>query len=176
MKSKLLTLVVLVAVAAAASCSWAATTASQSFTVTVPTNLSITAPAAASLTHDMTNSNQAFPAQAWVVTGNTKNGVNVTLVAGSPFTNTADSAAVRDVQLGLSMGNSVGSGAWTVTTASDSTNYANASPKLTATVAASSNGVGSGTLNLTVTFVTNNIATVEAGSYTTTVTGTVASN
>ncbi len=42
----------------------AQTTATQKFTVSVPTSISITAPANVAITHNETDSNQAFPGSA----------------------------------------------------------------------------------------------------------------
>lgn len=174
MRSKLLSLLALVALTVSASVSWAATTATQNYTVTVPQNISITAPSDVSLTHDMTDANQAFPSQQWVVKGNTQNGVTVSFATTQPFVNASNSNAKRDAGLSLSVGGTAGTGTWTVTKASDTSNYAGGSA--TATVQAASNGSGRATFNLGVTFITNGIDTVEAGNYVTTVTGTVTAN
>jgi hypothetical protein len=172
-KSKAFFPVVLLALAASASMAWGAT-ASQNFTVTVPQNISITAPANVTLTHDLTENNQVFPPQAWVVKGNTRLGVTVVFATTQPFTNASDSNFKRDAKLDLSLGATAGSAKWTITKATDASNYATGGA--TASVQASSNGTGRAVFNLGVTFVTNGIDTVENGNYVTTVTGTVTAN
>src|ERR1051325_3659450 len=63
----------------------AATTGTQSFTLTVPSVLSITAPSAATATHDGTNANQAFSAQAWQVDQNQILGATANFAVATPF-------------------------------------------------------------------------------------------
>lgn len=152
----------------------AQTTATQKFTVSVPTSISITAPANVSLTHNETDSNQSFPAQQWVVKGNTLNGVTVSFSTGSAFVHTTDNSFKRNAQLGLSVASNTGPATWNVTQASDVTDYANNDG--VATVQATSNGVGRANFNLAVTFVTDTYGTFAAGNYETTVTGTVTAN
>ncbi len=164
--------------ASSASTAMAATTGSQKFTVTVPSNISIVAPPTnVSLTHKETDSNEVFEDQTWTVKGNTLAGVNVTFVAVSPFQHTDTSTTFkRNALLGLAPGTLTGPATWTIVKGSDATDYANATPKNTATVKASSNGVGTAELKLSVTFITDGFGTFAAGTYETTVTGTVASN
>ena len=151
-----------------------AQTATQKFTVTVPTSISITAPADVTITHDESDNDQSFPAQQWVVKGNTLAGVNVSFSTDQSFTHSTDNSFKRDAQLGLSVGSSSGPANWTVGQASDSTDYANSDE--IATVSASSDGVGSANFDLAVTFVTDTFGSFAAGNYETTVTGTVSSN
>jgi hypothetical protein len=153
-----------------------AQTGSQKFTVNVPSSISITAPADVALTHDESDNNQAFPAQSWGVSGNTQAGVNVSFSTAQAFTHTTDSSYKRDVELSLALGNAIGAATWTVGTASDTTDYANATPDEVATVAASSDGVGAADFDLSVTFITDTFGSFAAGAYETTVTGTVSSN
>lgn len=164
--------------ASSASTAMAATTGSQKFKVTVPSSISIIAPENVSLTHSETENNPNFGDQSWTVKGNTLAGVNVSLVAGSPFQHTTDTGSKRNASLGLTFGTLTGPTAtvWTLTSGSDATDYAAATPKNTATVQATSNGVGTAELKLSVTFVTDGFGTFAAGTYETTVTGTVASN
>ena len=154
--------------------SYGQTTATQKFKVTVPSNISITAPGDVSLTHDQTDNDQSFPAQAWVVKGNTSAGVAVSFATATAFVHTVDSQFKRDATLGLALASNQGPAAWTISTASDSTDYANLDG--VATVAASSDGVGSANFDLTVTFVTDGFGTFASGDYETTVTGTVTAN
>ncbi len=153
----------------------AQTTGNQTFTVVVPTSISITPPNnAVQLTHDLTDNPQQFPVQAWVVRGNVRNGVSVEFTAGSPFVNTEDSQSKRDLQLAVSVGSSQGPATWSVDVASDTTNYIDGED--TATVAVSSNGAGRASLNLSVSFVTEDFGTFANGDYVSTITGTIAAN
>jgi len=146
----------------------------QKFTVSVPTSVSIVAPTEASLTHDQSDNNQAFSPQTWTVKGNSAKGVNVSFNTGSAFA-TKDGDK-RDAKLTLGLKSSAGKGTWTITTPTDSTDYANATPKEKATVTASSNGVGRAELDLTVEFLGGQWGLFAAGDYSTTITGTVAAN
>ena len=152
----------------------AATTGNQKFTVTVPGAISITAPVNANLTHDESENDQIFPAQAWVVKGNSLAGVTASFSTASAFTHTVDSTAKRDAGLGLAVNSSVGSANWNVTQVSDQTDYANNDG--VATVQVSSNGFGRATMDLSVSFITDGFGTFPAGDYETTVTGTVTAN
>jgi len=146
---------------------------SQSFTVTVPQSISITAPGPAVLTHDETDGNQNFQPQNWVVRGNARNGVNVTFSTAQPFVHVDDNTFKRDARLTLALGTSQGPAAWAVAgTGIDATDFANGDG--VASVAASSNGVGRTNLALSVSFLTQDYGLVAAGNYVTTVTGTIA--
>ena len=160
--------------ASSAATAMAATTASQKFTVNVPSNISITAPPNISITHDESDNDQSFAAQLWTVKGNTLNGVSVSISTGSHFQHTTDTGSKRDAQLDLSVNSSVGPAAWTTPQASDVTDYANNDG--VATVQAASDGVGRADLDLVVTFITDGFGTFAAGDYETTVTGTVTAN
>ncbi|MFK8113659.1 MAG: hypothetical protein AB8B91_15765 [Rubripirellula sp.] len=160
--------------ASTATTAMAQTTGSQKFTVTVPSAISIVAPANVSLTHDETENNQAFPAQQWVVKGNSLAGVTVSFSTGSAFQHITDANAKRDASLGLAVNSSVGAAAWTVNQASDTTDYANNDG--IATVQASSNGFGRANLDVSVSFITDEFGSFPAGDYETTVTGTVTAN
>jgi hypothetical protein len=152
----------------------AQTTDSQAFTVRVPQNISISAPSDVLINHDLTNADQAFGAQAWDVRGNTPSGVTVNFSVTSPFTNQTNNTFKRDARLSLVKGTTTGTANWTVTTATDQTNYTGSDNG--ATVTASSDGAGRANMLLTVTFVTGDIGSVLAGDYVTTVTGTVTAN
>jgi hypothetical protein len=152
----------------------AADTATQKFTVSVPQNIAITAPANASITHDETDNNQPFSPQAWTVRGNTLAGVNVSFATATPFVHTTDSSFKRNAKLDLAVASSQGPATWTVTKATDTTDYGG--NDMNASVTATSNGVGRATMNVSVTFITDTFGTFAAGSYEATVTGTVAAN
>ena len=151
------------------------TTDDQVFTVTVPSLLSITAPANATIdtTTDQTDGNKVFtpggPADHWAVTCNSSNGATVDLTALSPFIN---GSSQRDAQLDLAVGS--GGPNWAVTVASDVTDYAGGTN--TATVQAASTTPGTGGLALTVTFVNTVYANLTEGDYVMTVQGTISAN
>lgn len=147
---------------------------SQKFTVTVPTSIAIIAPENASIIHDESENDQTFPAQSWVIKGNSTSGVTATFATAQPFTHTLDASQMRDVQLGLAVGSSIGGATWTLGQAADATDYANNDD--VASVQVSSNGFGSANMDVSVTFVTNGFGTFLAGDYDTTVTGTVTAN
>jgi hypothetical protein len=174
MKNKILGLIALGILSTFTSELMAQTTATQKFTVSVPTNISITAPANVALTHNETDSDQAFPAQQWVVKGNSRQGVTVSFSTGSAFVHTTDNTFKRNAQLALSVGSSTGPATWTINQGTDVTDYAGGDG--VATVQASSNNVGRANFNLAVTFITDTFGTFASGDYETTVTGTVTAN
>lgn len=149
-------------------------TATQKFTVVVPANVSITAPADVVINHDETDNNQAFSNQQWTVKGNTLAGVSVSFSTNQAFTHTTDSSFKRDASLSLAEASHLGPASWTISQASDSTDYINSDG--VATVAASSNGVGRATFNLGVSFIGGTYGAFAAGNYETVVTGTVTAN
>lgn len=154
---------------------FAQTTDDQVFTVTVPSLLSITAPANQTIdtTTDQTDGNKVFtPATAadhWAVTCNSVNGATVNLTALSPFVN---GASQRDAQLDLAIGS--GATNWGVTVASDVTDYAGGTN--TASVQAQSSAPGDGGLALTVTFINTTYSNLTEGDYVMTVRGTISAN
>ncbi len=167
------TAVIAIAVSVCGTAS-AATTASQGFTVVVPQNITITAPPAVSLTHDQTDSPQAFPPQSWTVKGNSNAGVNVVFATSDAFTHVTNPTFKRNAKLGLALGAVQGPATWSVGVAEDTTDFA--SNDGVAQVTASSSGVGRASFNLSVTFITEEFGIFAAGDYTTTVVGTVAAN
>jgi hypothetical protein len=150
------------------------TTGSQQFVVSVAESISITPPAAASLTHDLSGNPQTFAPQDWSVRGNTPRGVTVMFQSTTPFTHTANRNFKRDARLGLAYTGVSGPASWIVTAATDQTNYLNG--KETAAVSARSNNPGSATMRLSVTFLTGDASSLLAGNYTTTITGTISAN
>lgn len=153
---------------------FAATTETQRFTVTVPSAISITAPVNTSLIHDESENDQVFPAQPWVVRGNSLAGVTASFSTATAFTHSVDATAKRDASLGLAVNSSVGAANWNVTQAADQTDFANNDG--VATVQVSSNGFGRATMDLSVSFITDGFGTFPAGEYETIVTGTVTAN
>jgi hypothetical protein len=174
LKTSLRLLAIALIVSFAHVSAYAQTTGNQTFTVNVPTSVSIVAPSAASINHDETDNNNAFPAQTWIVKGNAINGVNVSFATATPFTHATLPSMKRDTKLDLAVGTTVGPALWTVTTPTDTSNYLSGDNN--ALVAATSNGVGRANMQLTVSFVTGAFGEFAAGAYTTTVTGTVAAN
>ncbi len=160
----------------AGSSLFAANTGNQSYSVTVPTTLSIVAPSATSITHDETDDNQTFSAQQWEVSANAASGVTVTFNTPTAFVHSTDSDYKRDARLGLAVGSSTGPATWNVTTATDETNYAAATPDNDAAVVVASDDAGNAVLNLTVTFLTGEYGVFASGTYELTVTGTVVAN
>jgi hypothetical protein len=147
-------------------------TANQTFDVTVPVSLSISAPTASvALTHDKSDNIQNFASQQWSVAGNNGTGVTVSFATATPFTHTANNTYKADARLALSLGTTTGS-TFTVTTATDTSNFV--ANDNSASVAADSNGPGSAQMNLAVSFITGNFNTLAAGTYRTIVTGTIA--
>ncbi len=151
----------------------AATSGSQKFKVVVPTNIAITAPSDTTITHDETDNNQSFPAQGWIVKGNSSAGVSVSFATTAPFIHTTIPTSKRDASLALGFDSTTaqGTATWQVTKPNDVTDYS--ADDSVATVQAESSGVGRVTFNLTVGFVTDTFGTFPAGDYETTVTGTV---
>ena len=146
---------------------------SQRFVVRVPTVLSITAPSAeVAITHDGTDNDQIFPDQQWIVRGNADAGVTVVFSTDQAFTQSGGDK--RDAQLQLAVGGSQGPATWTVTAASDQTDYASGDE--VATVAASSDDAGLAQLDITMIFKTVTFGTFESGDYSLTLTGTVTEN
>ena len=160
--------------AATASTASAQTTDTQKFTVIVPGAISITAPLNTEITHDETENDQSFAPQAWQVKGNVLAGVSVSISTDSHFQHTTEVDGKRDAQIDLSIGATTGAANWTVTQATGTTNYANNNG--VATVQATSDNSGSADLNVAMTFITDGFGSFPAGTYETTVTGTVASN
>ena len=140
----------------------------QSYNVTYPTILSLVAPAdPGTLTHDGTAGNKAFATQSWTCASNNAGGVTVTLTA-TAFGHATVGTSNADVALTLA-----NTGVFNPTTANASTSGGSG----TAQVVGASTGAGSGTFELTVEFVTPaDLSTLVAGSYTSTVTGTIVAN
>jgi len=149
-------------------------TDSQTLRVQVPTRISIEAPAAVKIRHDETDNDQVFPGQLWSVKANNPAGVSISFSTNKPFTHKELPEFMRDAKINLSVDSSEGPATWNITQSSDVTNYQAADP--IATVSATSNGVGIATMNLEVTFITDNFGTFVEGRYITKVTGTVTAN
>lgn len=112
-------------------------------------------------------------AERWIIECNDANGGTVSFSTANVFVNQTNVAYRADVTLGLALGTNV-EGDWSVTTASDTTNYAIAD--LVASVAASSTQPADVELDLTVTFENTNSSLLADGNYECVVTGTVTAN
>ncbi|GAB5403476.1 MAG: hypothetical protein Aurels2KO_17070 [Aureliella sp.] len=146
--------------------------AQQRFRVQVPTAAAILAPSGqVQLVHDETNDDQIFTPQVWTVKANSPQGVSVTFSTTTPF-NHANQPFQRDVGLALALGTVTGPASWNVEAADSQSSYAQGVNS--ASVVASSNGIGRAELALTVRFVTDSFGTFATGDYNTTVVGTVA--
>lgn len=154
---------------------WAAT-ATQTFTVTIPSVLTVTGPSNVTITHDQTDSDNAFSAQQYVVHQNPVLGSNITFAVSAPFVHASSSSFKRDCKLALAIASSESVALWSVTTAADQTNYSAGTPDNDASVRAASTLPGDATFNLTVTFITSDFSTMAAGNYSTTVTATLTAN
>lgn len=148
----------------------------QSYTVTVDAVLTIAAPVAATITHDTTDASQAFTAQAWTVNCNDPQGGSVSFAVSAPFVHTTVAAYKADVQLDLAISSSEAAASWTVTTASDVTDYSAGTPDNAAQVASSSTAAGDVSYALSVSFVQSDYSILAAGDYAVTVTGTLTAN
>lgn len=147
--------------------------ATQIYAVRVPPKVAITAPSGiASLTHDRTEADQTFAPERWTVTQNSSAGAIVTFTTEQAFTSTTSANVKRDARLDLALASSDSNSGWTVSAASDQTNYASASE--VARVQAVSTAPGNAAFDLRVTFVTGDLFTLAQGDYVTTVTGTIA--
>ncbi len=143
---------------------------SETFRVRVNSLMSIQAPAAlVSQIHDQTNSNQTFPLQRWLVTANNPIGATAVFTTNQAFTHTVDATYKRNAGVTLTK---FSGAAWTVTTASATTNYSLGNEIVS--VAAESNTAGSAAFDIGVTLVEETFASLAAGDYEMTITGTLA--
>lgn len=147
-------------------------TDTQTFTVTVAPVLSINAPitGGATIAHDTTDTNQVFPTQTWTAICNNGPGASLAFVI-TPFVN---GTTKRNATLSAAVTSSGAGSGWAMTTASATTNYTLPSPN--ATVSAASTGPGNATFGLNVTFIDTNYSVLPAGSFVSTVTGTITAN
>lgn len=149
-------------------------TDSQRFIVVVPGNVQIIAPADILIIHDGTDNDQVFPTQQWEVRGNVFTGVTTTFEVMQPFIHSIDPTLLRDAQLDIAIASTLGPAVWNVDTATDATDYLSGDND--AVVQISSGFVGWAFADLTVTFRTVLFSQLMAGSYETTVVGTVTEN
>ncbi len=149
-------------------------TDSQRFVVAVPGNVQIIAPPDILVVHNGGNADEVFPPQLWEVRGNVVNGVTTNFEVMQPFVHSIDPTLMRDARLDIVISSTLGPANWIVSTASDVTDYQNGDND--ALVQITSDFVGWAFVDLTVTFRTVAFAQLMAGSYETTVIGTVTEN
>jgi len=113
---------------------------------------------------------QVFTATRWEVTSGSTPGAMVTLSCG-PFENKNEPGNFVDGQLGLRLRSSQGHADWAVSVAADRTNVSGGNK--VANVVAISRDRGSGSLELTVSFLGADVVELVEGDYSTTVTGTI---
>ena len=147
----------------------------QLFRVTVPARVSIVAPAVTpNRVYFLGNANLAFPRQNWIVRGNVANGTTVTLQTLTSFHHNSNATMRRDGRLSVRVNSQSGIGTWTVTRASDTTDYLAGDED--AMVQVVSDKSGEAELGLGVTFLTGIGADLEEGDYALTVVGTITAN
>lgn len=163
--------------ALAASSAYGQASTTETFNVTVDPVLTITRPAASvTITHSQADVNQAFAAQRWTVAQNAAAGAAITFSTNQSFTHSVENTFKRNARLDLVLFSSDTGSGWAVTTATDQTDYANATPDEVATVSAGANNPGDAAFDLTVTLIETNFSTLASGTYSTIVTGTITSN
>ncbi len=146
----------------------------QTFNLTVNSNITITAPVATvAATEADTDTDTTFAVQTWTVTCNSDAGGMATFSTANVFVHTANASRRADVQLDLGLGTTV-EGDWAIVQSTDTTDYD--ASDLVATVSASSSIPSDAELDLTVTFKNTNSSLLTAGTYSVTVTGTIAAN
>ncbi len=146
----------------------------QTFTVQVPGQFMISAPASVSIAHDDGETDQVFPVQQWDIKSRARSGATVVFTTDQAFTHTADATYKSDAILDLVIASSRAEANWIVTTALDQTDYAGFDE--VAAVQATSTRAGEACFDLTVTFVTENEDALAEGDYSLTVTGTLTAN
>lgn len=144
------------------------------FCITVSEALGIVGPTAPiAIFHDGSSNDNVFPAAVWSCIANDADGSVVTFSTLTGMVNTALPAVARDVRLDLAVSSADAGSGWSATVATDQTDITNVVPDLVATVQAESTGPGNATLDLTVTFVTDDFSTLVPGIYCTTVVATI---
>ncbi|MEZ6067301.1 MAG: hypothetical protein R3B90_16715 [Planctomycetaceae bacterium] len=144
----------------------------QTFVVRIRPVISITAPSNRVLIrHDRTDANQTFDPQLWVATTNNATGASIDWEI-TPF---ANGSTQRNARLTASVDSSDAAAAWTMGTATATTDYTSlVSPN--ADVTASSTGPGDGGFNLVVDFLDTDYSQLPAGDFVSTVVGTITAN
>lgn len=151
-------------------------TDSQFFLVNVPARISIVPPnPGVSTPYGGTgNADIRFARQNWLAKSNSLTGATVLFETTTCFLHDTEATSKRDGRLALRVNSQSGPGLWTVSRASDTTNYYSGDE--VARVQAYNNGPGQADLGLTVTFLTGIGADLVAGDYSLTVVGTITAN
>lgn len=156
----------------------AATSSSSQFNLNVNPvlrgRLRIVGPASTTITHDGTDSDQPFGLQQWDVRNNARNGATVTFSTSTAFRNTTVTTVKRDARLRVGIARMDPGANWAISQLIDQTNYLAGDEY--AAVSVTSTTRGDATFNLFVSFVTSDFGTLRAGTYTTTVVGTITAN
>lgn len=128
-----------------------------------------------SQTHTLAPGNVDFLESRWTLTSNVPAGASVTFAA-TPFQNDTDSNVRRDVQLRLQNLVADAGSNWTYNDRTDRSLYLRGD--LNASVSLSSGNAGSATVRVRVRFITegNPAARLRAGTYATTLVGTISAN
>lgn len=126
-------------------------------------------------THPGVAGNLDFFDSEWYLESNTPAGASVTFSAG-PFVNQDNSAYMRDAQMRLRRLRNQGAATWAFDDQASRTRYANGN--MDAVVRMSCTSAGRALVGMRVRFFTetNPAATLPAGSYVTTVVGTISAN
>lgn len=144
-------------------------TDSETFRVTVPSTLSITAPSdLVSQIHDETDNPQDFPVQRWLVTANNTAGAIAVFETDHAFTHVVDDSFKRDALVTLAKASG---DAWSVTKASAQTAYGSSDEVVTVT--AESSAPGAASFDLGVSMIEETFTDLAAGDYELTVVGTL---
>jgi len=152
----------------------AQTTGEAQFCITVSEALGIVGPTAPiAIFHDGSSDPNVFPATSWTCIANDSDGSVATFSTLTGMFNAASPLVMRDVQLDLVVSAADAGSGWATTIATDQTDVTAVVPDLVATVQAESTGPGNGTLDLTVTFITDDFSTLVPGIYCTTVVATI---
>jgi len=172
MKSVVLPLFMILLIGCGTAC--AQTTDSETFRIRVPGEVSINATNHfAALAHDETDNNQTFPWQLWEIVSRGSKGAIVTFETDHAFTNTSNSSSKRDVQLVLEIDTikTKPKPKWKLIQGTDQTDY-NGGDEV-AVVSADSKKAGPAYFRLQVNFIEESFASLQAGDYELTVTGTI---
>lgn len=152
---------------------------SQTFTVSIPKRVTITAPTPTVVkiltTSQLTGSDVVFATQTWNVKANTRTGVKVDFDT-LPFNNTTHSGYKQNAKLDVALGSITGPAAWTRLSAAGpaTTDFTAASPGVR--ISYSSNRNGNSDFVVSMTFVAPDLSVVMEGDYVTSVVGTVTEN
>lgn len=161
-------------VALLAGVAHAQVSSSMMFCVNVASALSLQPPAGPiKVLHDGGSGDLPLGITQWPCVANGAGGAVVTFSTLTGFVHETILTSMRDVKLTLAIASSDAGAGWSVTTPTDQTDVTAIVPDLQATVQAESNAPGNAVFDLSVTFVTDNLATLSPGEYCTTIVGTI---